>query len=78
MPREDQGGPVPPKPALGREDGHEQPPIPGPALAIFFAALAVALVLGYLFVNKLADISRDEECALARRHNCAPIELRNR
>jgi hypothetical protein len=37
---------------------------------VFVAMLAVALVLGYLFVNKLADMSHQEDCALARRHNC--------
>ena len=31
----------------------------------------VALVLGYLFVNKLVDISSQEDCALAHRKNCA-------
>jgi len=42
---------------------------------LFFAALAVALVLGYLFVNKLADISREEDCALAHRYNCGAVEV---
>jgi hypothetical protein len=37
---------------------------------VFLVVLAVALVLGYLFVNKLADMSQQEDCALARRHNC--------
>jgi len=27
-------------------------------------------VLGYLFVNKLADISHQEDCVLAHRRNC--------
>jgi hypothetical protein len=44
-------------------------------LAIFLAALAAALVLGYLFLNKLADISRREDCALSRSKTCAAIEL---
>jgi hypothetical protein len=37
---------------------------------VFVVMLAVALVLGYFFVNKLADMSHQEDCALARRHNC--------
>jgi hypothetical protein len=37
---------------------------------VFLVVLAVALVTGYLFVNKLADMSQQEDCALARRHNC--------
>jgi hypothetical protein len=44
-------------------------------LALFFAALAVALVLGYLFLNKLVDISREEDCALAHRYNCGAVEV---
>jgi hypothetical protein len=39
-------------------------------LALFLAGLAVALVLGYLFVNKMADISHQEDCVLAHRRNC--------
>jgi len=41
---------------------------------LFLAALAVALVLGYLFLNKLSDISREEDCMLAHRRNCGPVE----
>jgi hypothetical protein len=56
-----------------RHDQSSPPPIPGPVLALIFALLAAALVLGYLLVNKLADMSRDEDCALAHRRNCAAI-----
>lgn len=44
-------------------------------LALFFAALAVALVLGYLLLGKLVDISQEEDCALAHRRNCGAVEL---
>jgi len=44
-------------------------------LVIVFAAIAVALVLGYLFVNKLVDISQEEDCAMAHRYNCAAVEV---
>jgi hypothetical protein len=53
----------------------EPPPVTNRTLAIFLAALAAALVLGYLFVNKLADISRQEDCLLSRSRACAAIEL---
>jgi len=43
--------------------------------ALILALVAAALVLGYLLLNKLADISRDEDCALAHRKNCAAIEM---
>jgi hypothetical protein len=49
-------------------------PIPDSVLAIFLAILAVALVLGYLLLNKMVDISRQEDCALAHRTNCAANE----
>jgi hypothetical protein len=50
--------------------GDDSPPIPDGMLAIILAILAVALVLGYLFVNKMADISHQEDCVLAHRRNC--------
>jgi hypothetical protein len=50
-------------------------PVSDPVLAISLAALAIALVLGYLFLNKLVDISRQEDCMLSRSRNCAAIEL---
>jgi hypothetical protein len=46
-------------------------PIPDSVLAIFLAILAVALVLGYLFLNKMVDISRQGDCMLAHRTNCS-------
>jgi hypothetical protein len=53
-----------------RNDGAGPRPVSDRGLAVFLVALAVALVLGYLFVNKLADMSHQEDCALAHRHNC--------
>jgi hypothetical protein len=44
-------------------------------LAITIAGVAIALVLGYLLVNKLVDISQEEDCALARRYNCGASEV---
>jgi hypothetical protein len=68
---EDQGGGSGPsgEPSNhGDDDGSR--PIPGSVLAMIMAILAVALVLGYLFVNKLADISHQDDCVLAHRRNC--------
>ncbi|WP_159009321.1 hypothetical protein [Bradyrhizobium sp. S69] len=53
-----------------RNDGENPRPVSDRGLAVFLVILAVALVTGYLFVNKLADMSHQEDCALARRHNC--------
>ena len=61
--------------SAGRGNRNSPPPIPGPVLALILAMLATALVLGYLLVNKLADISREEDCALAHRKNCAAIVM---
>jgi hypothetical protein len=44
-------------------------------LAIVIATLAVALVLGYLLLNKLLEISQEEDCALAHRYNCGAVEV---
>jgi len=42
---------------------------------MFFVALATALVLGYLLLSKLANMSQEEDCALARRRNCGESGL---
>ncbi len=55
--------------------GYDSRPIPDRLLGIFLAVLVVALVLGYLFLNKLVDISSQEDCALAHRKNCAAVDV---
>jgi len=37
--------------------------------------LAVVCVAGYFFLMKLIDISRQEDCLMAGRRNCAPIAV---
>jgi hypothetical protein len=44
----------------------------GVAVLAFFVALAVACVGGYFLLLKLIDMSRQEDCMLAGRRNCAP------
>jgi hypothetical protein len=44
----------------------------GVALRVFFAILGLACVGGYFLVMKLIDISRQEDCMLSGRRNCAP------
>ena len=53
------------------DGSYDSRPIPDSVLAIFAGILVVALVLGYLLLNKMADISREEDCMLAHRTNCA-------
>ena len=59
-------------PRIGDEGS---PPLSSRGLAIVFGALAIALVVGYLFVNKLVDMSQEEDCALAHRYNCGAVEV---
>jgi hypothetical protein len=44
-------------------------------LLIVFGGLAIALVAGYLLVNKLVAISQEEDCALGHRYNCGAVEV---
>jgi hypothetical protein len=66
---------APEPPAEPSHHNYDSRPIPDRVLAVFLAVLAVALVLGYLFVNKMVDISRQEVCVLARRSNCATTDV---
>jgi hypothetical protein len=57
------------------EDDTSAQPVSNRTLALFFVALATALVLGYLLLSKLADMSQEEDCALAHRKDCGASEL---
>jgi hypothetical protein len=63
------------RPPPQREHDASRRPVSDRMLAMFFAALAAALVLGYLLLSKLADMSQEEDCALAHRRNCGASEL---
>ena len=65
----DKGSNVEGKPPR-RSDDDATRPVSDRALGIFLALLIAALVLGYLFLNKLTDISQEEDCALGHRYNC--------
>ena len=56
-----------------RGDDNATRPVSNRGVAIFFAMLITALVVGYLFLNKLADISQEEDCALGNRYNCGAV-----
>jgi len=73
MSRDDQDQPWPTPPA--HDDNAIPRPISDRRLALFLVALAAALVLGYLLLSKLADMSQEEDCALAHRRNCGASEL---
>jgi len=57
-----------------RGGGGEQAPSPR-AIMAFLAIIALACVGGYFLLMKLIDISRQEDCLLAHRRNCAAIEV---
>jgi hypothetical protein len=51
------------------ERGEQAPS--GRAILAFFVVLAIVLVGGYFLLMKLIEISRQEDCMLAGRRNCA-------
>jgi high-affinity Fe2+/Pb2+ permease len=60
-------------PSSTERRGGERAPS-GSAIALMLAGAAVAIVLGYLFLMKLIDISRQGDCLLAHRRDCATGE----
>jgi len=58
-----------------RAPHHDDGP-PASAVALVLGAIAIACVLGYLLIMKLAAMGHAENCILAHRHNCdVPIEM---
>ena len=57
-----------------RNGGGEQAPSPR-AIVAFLAIIALVCVGGYFLLMKLIDVSRQEDCLLASRTNCAAIEV---
>jgi hypothetical protein len=62
---------VSPPPGERSKHSFDERPIPDAVLGIFLVALATALVLGYLLLNKMVQISQQEDCMLGHRGNCA-------
>ena len=44
-------------------------------ILVILTIIAVVCVGGYFLLMKLIDVSRQEDCLLAGRRNCAPIEV---
>jgi hypothetical protein len=72
------GGAAPQGKPSDRSNAPEAPPVSTAMLRIILVAVAAAIVLGYLFLSKLMDISRQEDCMLAHNKNCASIALPDR
>jgi len=45
------------------------------AILVILTVIALACVGGYFLLMKLIDVSRQEDCLLGGRRNCAPIEV---
>jgi hypothetical protein len=50
----------------------ESETLSGLAILAILALLALVLTGGYFFLLKMIDISKQEDCILANRHNCEP------
>jgi hypothetical protein len=44
-------------------------------IVVILAIIALVCVGGYFLLMNLIDVSRQEDCMLAGRRNCAPIEV---
>jgi len=51
--------------------------LPARFILVILLILALVCVAGYFFLMKLIDVSREEDCLLAGRRNCAAITLPN-
>jgi hypothetical protein len=72
--------PLPPRPPRRprRRPTNRHEPLSNGVVFAGLIAILLACIGGYFLVMKLIDISRTEDCLLAGRHNCAPIEVPNR
>jgi len=55
-----------------RDGGGGDDWLPDSFVLVILAVIALACVGGYFLLMKLIDISRQEDCFLAGRRNCAP------
>jgi hypothetical protein len=60
--------------AKPRNGGEEQTLSPI-AILVILVTIALACVGGYFLLMKLIDVSRQEDCLLAGRRNCAAVEV---
>ncbi len=51
--------------------------LPARFILVILVVLAVVCVGGYFLLMKLIDVSREEDCVLAGRRNCAAITVPN-
>jgi hypothetical protein len=56
-------------------NGGEEETLSPLAVLIILATIGLVCVGGYFLLMKLIDVSRQEDCLLAARRNCAAIEV---
>jgi hypothetical protein len=57
----------------GKGSGEQGPPTS--AVAIVLTLIAAASIAGYFLLMKLIDVSREDDCLLAHRRDCASVEV---
>ena len=63
----------------GKRDNNDGEPTLSPlAILVILVTIALVCVGGYFLLMKLIDVSQQEDCFLAGRRNCAPIEVPSR
>ena len=72
-----QGGGDRPPPTSARSGNEGARHLSTRGLLVALAGIAAALVFGYLLLNKLVDMSQEEDCTLAHRYNCGAVEVRH-
>jgi hypothetical protein len=59
----------------GKPDDNGEQTLSPLAILVIMVTIALVCVGGYFLLMKLIDVSRQEDCLLAHRRNCAPIEV---
>lgn len=61
--------------STGSGNGDGEPTLSPHAILVILIVIALVCVGGYFLLMKLIDVSRQEDCLLAGRRNCAQIEV---
>jgi hypothetical protein len=70
---DDTGGRIRPgaRPRSPGTGDDESETLSGPAILVILALIALVCTGGYFFLLKMIDVSRQDDCILAHRRNCA-------
>jgi hypothetical protein len=59
------------RPGAPSKDDGDSETLSGPAILVILALIALVCTGGYFFLLKMIDVSRQDDCILAHRKNCA-------